>query len=223
MTSAASATPQVFAGIAPPLPAEEQARADLYALMASLLLRPPDAALLAALAAADSLHSMQADNPLDAAWERLVAAAGLVDAEAVREEFDALFISIGTPQINPYASAYLAGFMMEKPLAALREDLAALGLARSPGSGECEDHLGALCEAMRLLITGVPGNAPQSLQQQRRFFMKHLAPWYARALDDIRRAEGANFYKNVADFCQAFIEIEFQAFEMDASSDMELA
>lgn len=202
-----------------PLPAQEQARADLHALGARLLLAPPDAALLADLAAADPLVSARADAPLDIAWEQLVLAAGVLEAAAVEEEFAALFVSLGTPPVNPYASLYLAGFLMEKPLAALRSDLAALGLARRPGVGEPEDHLGALCETMRVLVGGMPGVPPRPLAAQRRFFETHLAPWYARALDDIRRAPQANFYRRVADFLQAFLDLEAEAFAMEADAD----
>src|SRR3954466_7727261 len=91
----------------PPLTAEDQARANLYALIARLLLAPPDAALLANLAEADSLASQQTDNPLDRAWEKVILAAGIMDEHAIRNEFDVLFISTANPQVNPYASLYL--------------------------------------------------------------------------------------------------------------------
>ncbi|WP_324100608.1 TorD/DmsD family molecular chaperone [Noviherbaspirillum sp.] len=195
--------------------AEEQARADFYALIARLMLIPPDVALLDGLATADSLSAENDGNPLDRAWEKLVFAAAVTPADAVRDEFDAMFISVATPIVNPYASLYLAGFLMEKPLASLRSDLAALGLARREGSGELEDHLGALCETMRLLIAGGPGIAPRPVSEQKAFFQKHIAPWYAPCLDHIRSAEGANFYRTVADFVQAFFELEAEAFEMD--------
>jgi len=206
------------ASIVLPLTQEDQARADLYALCASLLLKAPDAGLLAALAGADSLRAQQEGLPLDQAWEQLVLAAGLIDAGAVREEFDGLFISVGTPLVNPYASHYLAGFMHEKPLAALRDELRALGLARVRGVGESEDHLGALCEVMRVLIAGTPGmpGLPRRpLQTQKAFFIRHIAPWQARCLNDIAKAECANFYRHVAAFASAFFEVEFQAFEME--------
>jgi TorA maturation chaperone TorD len=202
-----------------PLPPEEQARADLYALIASLLLRAPDAALLSALAGAGPLHTQQADSALGPAWETLRQSASLLNAEAVQQEFDALFISIGTPPINPYGSYYLAGFMMEKPLAALRGELALLGLARRPGVGEPEDHLGALCEVMRLLIAGGDGVPARAIQDQRRFFIAHISPWYERCLDDIRKAREASFYRHVADFAQAFFEIEYRAFDMEEAVD----
>lgn len=203
------------APLLPPLSPEDQARADLYALIACLLLTPPDAALLADLAAADSLPSRQIDNPLDLAWEKLVLAAQVTDVHAIREEFDALFVSIGVPPVNPYASLYLSGFMMEKPLAALRTDLAQLGLGRRSGVGELEDHLAALCETMRLLISGGPGAERKSRQSQKAFFEKHIAPWYERCAGDIRAAGGANFYRHVASLIEAFLDIEKQAFDMD--------
>jgi TorA maturation chaperone TorD len=198
-----------------PLDPEDQARADLYALIARLLLAPPDADLLADLAGADSLHSLQTDNPLDLAWEKLILTAGIMNVYTVRDEFDALFTGIGTPLINPYASLYLTGFLNEQPLAELRAELARLGLARVPGVHEMEDHLAALCETMRLLITGGRSGRRQPVQRQKLFFEKHIAPWYARCLEDIRRAGGANFYRQLADFAQAFFAIESEAFEME--------
>jgi TorA maturation chaperone TorD len=209
--------PEIFT-LAPLMPAvtqEDQARADFYALIARFFLLPPDAELLQGLAQSDSLHSERIENPLDSAWEKLTAAASATEPEAVREEFSDLFIGIGNPKVNPYGSVYLAGFMMEKPLATLRSDLVQLGLSKIEGKGELEDHLGALCETMRLLVAGAKGMACQPIQVQRTFFLKHISPWYARCLDDIRRAEGANFYLHVANLAQAFFEIEFQAFEIE--------
>jgi TorA maturation chaperone TorD len=208
------ATPGI-AAVSLPLSPEEQARADMYALIARLFFAPPDAALLADLANADSLVSQKTDNPLDIAWEKLILTAGIMDVYALEDEFNGLFISTGSPQVDPYASLYLSGFMNEKPLAALRGELAQLGIARVPGVAEMEDHIAALCETMRLLITGEQGVARQSIQRQRMFFEKNLAPWYERCLDDIRAARGANFYRQVADFTQAFFSIESEAFEME--------
>jgi TorA maturation chaperone TorD len=198
-----------------PLSQEDQARADFYALIARLLFAAPDEHLRASLAAADSLSTRQADNPLDSSWEKLIITAGIMDVYALQDEFNELFISAGTPRINPYASLYLTGFINEKPLAALRTELARLGLARVPGAGEMEDHLAALCETMRMLISGGAGGKRHSVHCQELFFEKHIAPWAGRCLDDICSAAGANFYRQVADFTQAFFSIESQAFEID--------
>jgi TorA maturation chaperone TorD len=198
-----------------PLHPEEQARADLYSLIARLLFAAPDAAMLAELAGAAAIAAGHGGHPLDLAWDQLVSAAHVMDADAVREEFDQLFISSATPRLDPYASRYLTGFLNEQPLAALRTELARLRLARAPGVGEMEDHLGALCETMRLLIAGGQGSRRQPLQRQKQFFETHIAPWYGRCLDDLRAAEGANFYRLVADFAQAFFAVEAEAFELD--------
>jgi TorA maturation chaperone TorD len=202
-----------------PLSGEDQARADLYALVARLLLAPPDAALLAGLAGADPILGTHDERPLEDAWEKLVLAAGVVDAQAASDEFAELFISTGTPQVNPYGSLYLAGFMNDKPLADLRADLSLLRLARVQGVGEFEDHLGALCETMRVLVGGAPGLPRHPLERQRQFFEAHIKPWYSACLADIASAEGANFYRLVAAFAAAFLAIEAEAFAVGEGMD----
>lgn len=178
---------------------EEQDRADVYALLAALLLGP-DAPLIAALAALP--RSEPPADALTAAWNELLAAAQR-HGPAALDEYAALFVAAGTPRINPYQCWYLAGWLMDKPLAALRGDLQALGLARAPGATELEDHLGALCETMRMLIeSGRPA------AQQQDFFARHLAGWSARCLQDIASAPGADFYGALARFAQGFLELE---------------
>lgn len=208
--SSASAAP---VAVSLPLSGEDQARADLYALLSRLLLAAPDAALLAALAAADPIFCSEGGDPaLEQAWEQLTLASRVMDPAAVSEEFDALFISIGSPPVNPYGSRYLSGYMNDTPLADLRGDLARLGVRRVRGVGEFEDHLGSLCETMRVLVAGAPGIARQSEARQQRFFEAHIAPWYARCLADIAQAEGANYYRVVARLAGAFLAIEAEAF-----------
>lgn len=200
------------ATVAPPLGGEDQARADLYALLARLLLAPPDAELLDAIAGADPICAQGGELALEQAWEQLVLASGVMDPAAVAEEFNALFVSIGTPPVNPYGSRYLSGYINDAPLAALRADLARLRLVRVRGAGEFEDHLGALCETMRVLIAGAPGIARQPVEVQQAFFEAHIAPWYGRAVADIGGADGANYYRLVARLAGAFLAIEGESF-----------
>jgi TorA maturation chaperone TorD len=187
--------------------AEEQARARFYSLMATLLLAPPSAELLHALANADPIAGETGE--LESAWEQLVLVAGIMDAEAVREEFDALFVSTGTPLINPHASLYLSGFMMDRPLAALRDTLRELGLARQASAVELEDHLGSLFETMAVLIA-----QGRSLTLQSEVFNAHIDSWLERCLADVRKTPGANFYRALADVIEAFHRIEVEAFEL---------
>ena len=194
--------------------AQDQARADLYALLSTLLLKPPTTRLLTALAD-NGFQTIAGGGPLGDAWQDLGRASAAISTETVEAEFDALFVGVGTPQVNPYGSHYLAGFMMDKPLAALRDDLHALGLARLQSCRELEDHLGAACEVMRVLIAGTGERKPVEIASQKTFFLKHVSPWYARCCDDIRRARGVSYYKCVADFAQAFFDIEFEAFAVE--------
>jgi TorA maturation chaperone TorD len=204
--------------VAPPLADEDQARADFYGLSAHLLLAPPDAGLLAALAAAEPIAAA-GEFALEDAWLKLTQAASVVDAALVADEFSALFISTGTPPLNPYGSFYLTGHLNDAPLAALRHDLARLGLARAAGVGEFEDHLGSLCETMRVLIQGGPGMAARGLAVQKTFFETHVRPWYAACLADIAVSADANFYRVVAGVIDAFLSIEAQAFAVLDATD----
>jgi len=203
---------------AAPLAAEDQARADFYALFAHLLLAPPGAALLGALAEAEPIAAA-GEFALEDAWLRLTQAASVVDAAVVADEFSAMFVSLGTPPLNPYGSFYLTGHLNDAPLAALRHDLARLRLARARGVGEFEDHLGALCETMRVLIQGASGIAPRGLGVQKTFFEAHVRPWYAACLADIAASPDANFYKVVAGVVDAFLSIEAQAFAVLDAAD----
>lgn len=199
--------------VAAPLAADDADRAGFYAWLGALLLAPPTAAVLDLLAASPSLDDVR-DAPLAAAWQRLVVAARVVDPDDVADEHYALFGGGGKPRVDPYASRYRTGHLMDKPLAAVRADLRALGLAPGASATIPEDHLGALCEAMRALIAGTASTAPQPLAVQRRFFAAHLAPWHAACLDDLRTADGASFYARVADFAAAFLDVERAAFDM---------
>jgi TorA maturation chaperone TorD len=204
--SAASVAPLTLA-----LADEDQARADFYALLARLLLAAPDAALLAALRQAEPVLA-SGEFALEDAWLALTQAASVVDAPAARAEFSALFESIGNPLINPNASVYITGHLNDVPLAELRHELARLRLARAPGAGDFEDHLGALCETMRVLVAGAPGVPRRPLDVQKAFFENHIRPWYAACLADIDGAAPANFYRVVARVADAFLSIEAQAF-----------
>lgn len=188
---------------------EETARADLYGLLASLFYAPPSKETLAAIAAAPD----DGDSILQQAWRQLAAACRTADAQQVREEYDALFIGVGKPEVMLYGSYYLSGFLMEKPLAALRDDLASLGLQRNEGMPESEDHIAALCEVMRYLIASDdPVHA--SIATQKRFFSTHMQPWVDTMCDQVLQHPQARFYSAVAYVAKAFFEVEMQAFDM---------
>jgi TorA maturation chaperone TorD len=195
---------------------EDAARADLYAVLARLFFSAPDQALLLQLAASDVSAAAEADEaPLPKAWASLCRAAARTDSAAVQAEYEARFISVGKPQVMLYASYYLTGFMMEKPLAKLRHDLAALGLGRLDGVAEPEDHFAALAEVMRLIITDSSGSPAQRAARQKEFFMRHVAPWYAQFCAAIAAVPGRGFYYAVGRFAEAFLDVEAESFQIE--------
>lgn len=193
---------------------EDRARADVYALLAHLFYLPSSAGLLRSIADADIIDGAALQSPLAAAWGALQQAARNADPVAISEEYDNAFISVGRPPVFLYGSFYQAGFLMEKPLVRLRDDLARLGLARKHESNESEDHISALCDVMRFLIVGDDDTPPATVEVQREFFMRHIAPWYERLCAAIRGAEQTDFYKKVAAFAKEFFDLEVQAFEI---------
>ena len=109
----------------------------------------------------------------------------------------------------PYASWYLTGFLMEKPLSALRDELAALGFERSENVREPEDHIAALCEVMAMMI-----DEGFTIHQQEIFFTGQLSNWLDRFFKDLSQAESAVFYRSVGRFGQAFSAFEKQYLSM---------
>lgn len=193
---------------------EDRARADVYGLLANLFYSPPSEGLLRGIGVADVIDSDTNQSPLAASWRALRKAALAADPAVVREEYDNSFITAGRPPVFLYGSFYQAGFLMDKPLARLRDDLAELGLARNRETGEPEDHISALCDVMRFLIVGAPDVPPAAVALQRDFFNRHIAPWYGRLCAAIEDAEQTGFYKKVAAFAKQFFDLEVQSFEI---------
>jgi len=191
---------------------EELARAELYGLLARLWIAAPDEALMSQFAAAVT-EAPQPGGYLEAPWQALVAAMRGRSAAQAAEEYDALFLGIGKPEVFLYASFHLSGFLNEKPLAALRDELARLGLARDEQRGETEDHIAGVFEVMRWLIAG-DEVAVCNLEQQRRFFRAHLQPWVDKACDAVAQHPRADLYRHVAALTHAFMQVEQQGFDL---------
>ena len=162
----------------------------------------------------ERLSELKGDaTPLGLAHIALAELASDIDPDELSREFFDLFIGVGRGELLPYASYYLTGFLNERPLARVREDLNALGIERAEGHHDPEDHLAILCEVMAGLAAGrfeVESGA------ERRFFERHLKPWAARFFADLETARHARFYRPVGTIGRIFMEIEAQAFAMDA-------
>jgi TorA maturation chaperone TorD len=182
------------------------ARAREYRLLATLLARAPDAAFL------KKLTALRGDaSPLGLAHIALAEAAEAANADAVEREYFNLFIGVGRGELVPYGSYYLTGFLHERPLARLRDDLQALGIERSEGNAEPEDHAALLCEIMSGLADGT---FPAPAGTDRRIFDNHLAPWIGHFFADLERAEEAGFYRKVGTLGRVFVDIEAEAFAL---------
>lgn len=192
--------------------ADELARAELYGLLSRLWYAPPDAPLLQQFAVAVT-QAPQSGSILEAPWQELVAATRATTEQQAADEYDALFQGVGKPDVFLYGSYYVAGFLNERPLARLRDDLAALGLGRDPAMGETEDHVAYLCEVMRYLIAG-DDLGVCNLEQQRRFFRAHLQPWVEQFCNAVVQHPRARLYAALATLTRVFVQVETQAFDL---------
>jgi TorA maturation chaperone TorD len=180
------------------------ARAREYSLLSRLLLRSPDAELIGRLA------GLQGDaSPLGLAHTALGEAAARAGAEGVAREYFNLFVGVGRGELLPYASYYLTGFLHARPLARLRQTLRRIGIERSEGLAEPEDHAAILFEIMGGLAGGHIASPPGT---EREIFESYLAPWIGRFFTDLEQAKSADFYVRVGALGRTFIAIEIEAF-----------
>jgi TorA maturation chaperone TorD len=136
---------------------EDQQRADLYGVLATLFAEPPNADLLLALRVQSDATQAGA-TPLELAWKGLCDAADPSKVQALQDEYAACFMGIGKPAVFLYISYYASGFLHEKPLAKIRQDLAQLGLSRKEGVSETEDHISCLCEVQAKVLSRLKRN-----------------------------------------------------------------
>jgi TorA maturation chaperone TorD len=184
------------------------ARSREYALLSTLLARAPDRGLL------DRLAGLRGDaTPLGLAHAVVAEAARRTTAGGVQREYFDLFIGLGRGELLPYESYYLTGFLLDRPLARLRQDLVRLGIERAAGQAEPEDHAAILCEVMAGLLSR---RFPVSPVADREFFERHLSPWIGRFFADLEHAQAADFYRHVGALGRAFIDIETEAFALSS-------
>ncbi|GIT91326.1 hypothetical protein JANAI62_17820 [Jannaschia pagri] len=189
---------------------EDRLRADLYNFLGVILAQPADEMLLAQTASLSG-----DDSDLGQAISTLARVAKVSKPKAVQSEYNRLFIGLGRGELLPYASYYLTGFLNEKPLATLRQDMTARGLARAETVFEPEDNIASLMEMMAAMIVGRFG-PPAPLEAQRDFFNRHIAPWASHFFADLEGAKNSVFYAPVGTVGRAFMDIETEAFRLGA-------
>lgn len=189
---------------------EDILRADLYDMLAALLSRPPSMELLAMIGGLSG-----DDSPLGQGVTAMARLASQVKQQTIEAEFNTLFIGLTRGELLPYASYYMTGFLNEKPLALLRNDMRRLTIERAPNVYEPEDNIASLCEMMAGLIRGRFG-APADFETQKDFHARHLASWAGHFFSDLEVAKASVFYAPVGTIGKAFMQIEREAFRMGA-------
>jgi TorA maturation chaperone TorD len=185
-------------------------RANTYRLLARLLAAPVPGDLLETLRRIDG-NGADGGMVMARAWQTLKIASERATAEGIDDEYHDLFIGLGRGELVPYGSWYMTGFLMDRPLALLRRDLAAFGIEREADVHEPEDHVSALCEVMSMLIESA-GEIP--LESQQKFFFDHVSPWMGRFFADMQQARSARFYLAVGQLGELFIDVEKKYLDM---------
>ncbi|WP_299210110.1 molecular chaperone TorD family protein [uncultured Tateyamaria sp.] len=189
----------------------DRARADLYNFLGALLAGPPDEMLLAQTAGLTG-----DDTDLGQAIGTLSKLARVTKPKAAESEFNKLFIGLGRGELLPFASYYLTGFLNEKPLALLRQDMATKGMQRSETVFEPEDSIASLMEMMAAMIVGRFGT-PADINAQKQFFNKHIGPWAGHFFTDLEEAKTSVFYTPVGTVGRIFMSVEAEAFRMSGA------
>ena len=194
----------------PTLPPEDAARANLYGIIARLFYAPPDEQLIAELQL--SVGDAASDpSPLAVAWRAMIDASSTAFPAALRDEHTLLFVGTGKAQVTPYLSHYLARHSSDSPLVGLRQLLDSWGIARRENVPEYEDHIAGVCETMRFAIA-VQQRSPDEQKLLFDRFLYHGASAFCGA---VNASKDARFYRLVANFAQAFFDIEKTAYEME--------
>jgi TorA maturation chaperone TorD len=190
---------------------EDQLRADMYSFLANLLRAEPSSELVNQLTKLES-----DDSPIGKSIKTLSKLASSLDLPTIRDEYVRIFIGVGRGEILPFASYYLTGFLKDKPLAKLRNDMKEIGIELAENVKEPEDHIASLFDMMSGLILG-KFSKKFSIGEQRDFFNKHLAPWVDLLMRDIESSRIAVFYSPIGTIGREFMEIERSSFSMDVT------
>lgn len=192
------------AGLAP----EDEARAAIYGLIARLFYAPPDQDVLAQM-----LHSRAFDGsaePVALAWRELVDACRNAFPVVLENEHTALFVGTGKAEVTPYLTHYTIKYATDNPLVELRQQLGRWGMQRKENANEPEDHVAGIFEAMRFAIAV----QHRTIEEQKTFFERFIYRGGAAFCDRVTASGKSDFYKRVAHFAHAFLELERAAFEM---------
>ena len=190
---------------------EDQLRADMYSFIANMIRTEPSQELI------DSVKTLSGDSSSIGSSIKLISKlASTMHISEIHDEYVNLFLGVGRGELLPFASYYLTGFLNDKPLSKLRDDMNELGVVRLKEVKEPEDHVSSLFDIMSGLITGKFGKV-YLISEQSTFFEKHLNSWVHLLMSDIESAKTAVFYAPIGSLGKEFINIEREAFRMNIS------
>ena len=190
---------------------EDQLRADMYSFLANMIRTEPSQELL------DSVKKLTGDDSSIGKSIKLISKlASAMHVSEIQDEYVNLFVGVGRGELLPFASYYLTGFLNDKPLSKLRNNMNELGVVRIKEVKEPEDHVSSLFDIMSGMITGQFGKQ-YSITEQSNFFEKHLNSWIHLLMSDIESAKTAVFYAPIGSLGKEFINIEREAFRMNVS------
>jgi TorA maturation chaperone TorD len=187
---------------------EDLLRAQCYRMLARFLSSPPTGADLAA-----GSKLIGDDSDLGRAISAFAHVCARSPPATVADEFHDLFVGLVRGELVPYGSYYLTGFLHEKPLAKLRQDMSRLGVVREQNVAEPEDHIASLCEMMAGFIDGSLGR-PLALEEQKAFFSAHIGNWAPVLFRDMEAAKASILYAMLGSIGRVFLDIEERAFAM---------
>lgn len=187
---------------------EDILRAQVYRLLASWLSDAPDQDLL------DRTSELTGDtSPLGKAVGTLAHLSSRTPVSSAAVEYHDLLIGVGRGELVPFGSYYLTGFLQEKPLAKLRQDMRRLEIVRADGVSEPEDHIASVLEMMAGLIDGTFGRV-LPVDEQKSFFEQHISSWASHFFRDLGAAKSAVLYAGVAGVGATFLDLETGAFAL---------
>jgi len=192
-----------------PVSEEDAARANHYALIGRLFYEAPDSLLIAQLCRGEAA-STEEGAALERAWRALRDACNAAYPAVLKQEYDSLFIGVGKSEVTPYTSHYVRDISPDRHLVRLRQRMEHLGLGRRTAASEVEDHVSGVCDVMRWLIEGA-----SPLSDQRLFFKEFVYPGATAFCDAVTVATSASFYRSVAHYARAFLDVEREAFEIE--------
>lgn len=187
---------------------EDEARAAIYGLIARLFYAPPDAGVLGQILNAKAFEG--SSDGIAIAWRALVEACRSAFPVMLENEHTELFIGTGKAEVTPYLTHYVIQYATDNPLVELRQQLSKWGIGRRESVNEPEDHIAGICEAMRLAIAV----QHRSAEEQKQFFECFLYRGAIGFCDAVTASAKAGFYRHLAAFTHAFLDVEREAFEM---------